>query len=227
MIAAAKRFIYAENQYFTSPRIARAFIERLQAPDPPEIVLVGPRKAEGWLEQVAMDATRVRLAQVIGREDPGNRFRIYTPVTEQGEDIYVHAKVMIVDDRILRVGSSNMNNRSLGLDSECDLAMEAASDEQCATIAALRTRLMAEHLGVEPAEVEARFAETGSLVDTIEGLRGSGKTLELLELEKPGETQKFIAETELLDPKNPDQMFEQFTRRSLFSPLRDVFRRRR
>ena len=75
-----------------------------------------------------MDAARVRLAQVIGSADPDNRFRIYTPVTEGGDDIYVHAKIMIVDDRILRVGSANLNNRSLGLDSECDLALEADGD---------------------------------------------------------------------------------------------------
>ena len=218
MIKAAKRFIYAENQYFTSPRIAKAIIERLGAPDPPEIVLVGPIKAEGWLEQKAMDAARVRMAQIIGRADPENRFRIYTPVTDGGGDIYVHAKVMIVDDEILRVGSSNWNNRSLGLDSECDLAFQASTDEHRATIAALRTRLMAEHLGAEPEEVERSFAETGSLNRTIEAF-GGGKCLRLLELEKPSADEEFVAETELLDPKSPDEMFEAFTRRSLFSGL--------
>ncbi|HEY0275012.1 MAG TPA: phospholipase D-like domain-containing protein [Paenirhodobacter sp.] len=35
----------------------------------------------------------------------------------------MHAKVMIVDDRVLRVGSSNFNNRSLRLDSECDVIL--------------------------------------------------------------------------------------------------------
>ncbi len=219
MIGAAKRFIYAENQYFTSPRIARAIIDRLRAPDPPEIVLVGPVKADGWLEQKAMDAARVRLAQMIGEADPDNRFRIYSPVTAGGDAIYVHAKIMIVDDEILRVGSANMNNRSLGLDSECDLAMQATSDEHRSTIAALRTRLMAEHLGVTSEEVDRSFVETGSLHRTIETLGGPGRRLRLLELEQPSADEQFIAETELLDPKNPDEMFESFTRRSLFSGL--------
>lgn len=225
MIKAAKRFIYAENQYFTSPRIAKAIIERLGAPDPPEIVLLGPIKASGWLEQKAMDAARVRMVQVIGKADPDNRFRIYTPVTAGGEDIYVHAKVMIVDDEILRVGSSNMNNRSLGLDSECDLAFQASSDEHRATITALRTRLMAEHLGAEPEEVDRCFAETGSLNRTIEALSG-GKCLRLLELEQPSADEEFIADSELLDPKHPDEMFEAFTRRSLFSGLEGFVGRR-
>jgi phosphatidylserine/phosphatidylglycerophosphate/cardiolipin synthase-like enzyme len=226
MIASAKRFIYIENQYFTSPKIAAAIIRRLEQPHPPEIVLVGPLKAEGWLEQVAMDATRVRLAQIIGRSDPQNRFRIFTPKTAGGEDIYVHAKIMIVDDEVLRVGSSNLNNRSLGLDSECDLAFVAPADVERATIAGLRTRLMAEHLGCEEAEVERQFAETGSLLATIEVLRGPGKSLALLPIEKPTGATAFIADTELLDPKSPDAMFEGMTRRSLFDPVRSQWRKR-
>lgn len=220
MIASAERFIYAENQYFTSPRIAHAIIERMREDNPPEIVFVNPVSAQGWLEQVAMDAARVRLAQVIGQADAGNRFRIYTPVTEQGEDIYVHAKVMIVDDRVLRVGSSNMNNRSLGLDSECDLALDATSDKANQKIAAaLRTRLMAEHLGVEPRDVETMFAQTKSLIATIEALQSDGRSLKLLDIEECSDAENFIAETELLDPKSPSAMFEGFARKSLFSGL--------
>jgi phosphatidylserine/phosphatidylglycerophosphate/cardiolipin synthase-like enzyme len=77
-------------------------------------------------------------------------FRIYVPVTKGGADIYVHAKLMIVDDRILRIGSANLNNRSLGLDSECDMVLDCALPANRASvgIAALRTRLLAEHLDV-------------------------------------------------------------------------------
>ncbi len=177
MIASARRFIYAENQYFTSPKIAHAILQRMRGSDPPEIIFVNPIRAEGWLEQVAMDAARVRLRRLIGREDPGNRFRIYSPVTDGGADIYVHAKIMIVDDRILRVGSANMNNRSLGLDSECDLAVQAEDEATEAVIAGVRTRLMAEHLGVTEEEVRTLFSRTGSLIGTIEALQGEGRTL--------------------------------------------------
>jgi phosphatidylserine/phosphatidylglycerophosphate/cardiolipin synthase-like enzyme len=226
MIERSERFIYAENQYFTSPVIAAAIIRRMEQPDPPEIVFVGPLKAEGWLEQLAMDAARIRLAQLIGRHDPGNRFRIFTPKTAGGDDIYVHAKLMIVDDRILRVGSSNMNNRSLGLDSECDLAIEAADETTVATIAALRTRLMAEHLGVEETAVAQEFARTGSLLATIEALRGPGRSLVLLPVAQPSDPASFIADRELLDPKSPDKMFEGMNRRTLFGPIRRRWRDR-
>jgi phosphatidylserine/phosphatidylglycerophosphate/cardiolipin synthase-like enzyme len=119
--------------------------------NPPDIVVVMPRSAEGWLEQKAMDAARVQLARAIGKVDKGDSFRIYVPVTKGGTDIYVHAKLMIVDDRILRIGSANLNNRSLGLDSECDMVLDCALPANKGSekvIAELRTRLLAEHLGV-------------------------------------------------------------------------------
>lgn len=218
MIAAARSFIYIENQYLTSAKIASAIAARMGEQDPPDIVVVMPRSAEGWLEQMAMDAARVQLARAIGRVDKRDRFRIYVPLTKDGKDIYVHAKLMIVDDRILRIGSANLNNRSLGLDSECDMVLDTglAQNRGAETaIAALRTRLMAEHLGVEEEVVAAKMADTGSLVDTVEALRSDGKTLELLDLEKPGPLDKLIAENELLDPEHAEGFFEPLQQRGL------------
>jgi len=228
MIAAAKRFIYFENQYFTSAKLAAAISRRLEEDDPPEFIMVMPRTADGWLEQKAMDAARVRLAREIGKVDRHNRFRIYVPVTRQGADIYVHAKVSIVDDRLLRIGSSNLNNRSLGLDSECDVVIDAALAANRDTppeIARLRTRLIAEHLDVEPGTFEREFDQRASLVDAIEALRGSGKTLELLDLVKPGPLDRFIADNELLDPESADSFLDPIGERGLRKHWREGLRR--
>src|SRR3546814_7895529 len=54
MIASARRFIYAENQYFASRKIAEAMAARLAEPDPPEIVLINPETADGPLQEEAM-----------------------------------------------------------------------------------------------------------------------------------------------------------------------------
>ena len=59
----------------------------------------------------------------------------------------VHSKIMVIDDRYLRVGSANLNNRSMGTDSECDLMFEAANDEHRAAITELRNRLLGDHCG--------------------------------------------------------------------------------
>lgn len=218
MIAAARRFIYFENQYFTSAKVAAAIANRMEEADPPEIVMVMPRQADGWLEQMAMDAARVQLARAIAKVDRLNRFRIYVPVTDGGTDIYVHAKVSIVDDRLLRVGSSNLNNRSLGLDSECDVVIDAGlagNRDTPQEIARIRNRLLAEHLGVEEEAFAAAFAERGSLVATIEALRSGGKTLDLLDLVKPGPFDAFIAENELLDPEHAEGFLDPLAARGL------------
>ncbi len=222
LIGSARRFIYAESQYFASRRIGEAIARRMREPDGPEIVLVNPERADGWLEQKAMDGARARLWRSIGDCDPHRRFRIYHPFTAGGTPIYVHAKIMIVDDRVLRVGSSNWNNRSLRLDTECDIALAAgppANGGIAATIRALRSRLLAEHLGVEPDEVERMFAETGSLIATVERLRGPGRTLRAYLPPDLSAAEKTIADNEILDPEGADEMFEPIARRGLFRRL--------
>ncbi|MGI8932085.1 MAG: phospholipase D-like domain-containing protein, partial [Sphingomicrobium sp.] len=218
MIAAAKRFIYFENQYFTSGKIAAAFARRMAEPNPPEIVLVMPRTADGWLEQQAMDAARLKLVAAIGEEDPRRHFRVYIPVTRDGEDIYVHAKIAIVDDRLLRVGSSNLNNRSQGLDSECDVIIDAAlpaNSETPAAMTTLRHRLLAEHLGCSPDQFAETERRSGSMVEAIEALRGPGKSLDPLDMEKLGAAEDFIASNELLDPECVDDMLDPIGKRGL------------
>ena len=218
MICAAKRFIYFENQYFTSAKIGAAIAARMAEDDPPEIVMVMPRCADGWLEQKAMDGARLKLMKAIGDKDKANRFRIYIPVTKKRDDIYVHAKVSIVDDRLLRVGSSNLNNRSQGLDSECDVIIDAALDANKDTspaMAALRHRLLAEHLDCTPDKFAAAEKAQGSMLKAIEALIGPGKSLELLSMEGLSDAEEFIASNELLDPESPDAMLDPISKRGL------------
>jgi phospholipase D1/2 len=123
MIAAARRTIYIETQYFASRALAEALAKRLMEPGGPEIVIVNPETAEGWLEEMVMGPARALILAKIEEAGREKRFRIYCPVAAGGAPIYVHAKIMIVDERLLKIGSSNLNNRSMGLDTECDLAI--------------------------------------------------------------------------------------------------------
>ena len=129
-ILSARQTLYLESQYFASAAVADALVRRLAEPDGPEIVLVNPSRAEGWLEEKVMGSARALLLGRLRAADRHHRFRIYTPVTAGGADIYVHAKVVVADDRLLRVGSSNLNNRSMGFDTECDLAIEAREEDE-------------------------------------------------------------------------------------------------
>lgn len=217
MIAAAKRFIYADNQYFASRHVAEAIARRLAERDPPEIVIVNPISADGWLQEAAMGSARAQLFFALAEIDKHDRFQIYTPVTEQRKPIYVHSKLMIVDDRILRVGSSNMNNRSMGLDSECDIALETPEgDAPDPVIRQLRETLMAEHLGTTADAVRAAFDRTGSLIATVECLLGEGKSLVLFEPDRWSDTTLAIGASELLDPESVDERFEPLSNRGLF-----------
>ncbi|MFM2302536.1 MAG: hypothetical protein RLZZ84_2272 [Pseudomonadota bacterium] len=215
-IARARRFIYAESQYFASRTIAEAIARRLVQPDPPEIILINPLAAEGWLEQTAMDGARVRLCRAIGEVDPHSRFRVYIPRNAAGTPIYVHSKVMIVDDEVLRIGSANMNNRSLGLDSEADVFIDAARPGNAhagAAIAQLRYRLLGEHIGMAEAAVAAELAAHGSMAQLIEAAPRHGKRLDAFVLRPLTEAGKALADNALLDPERPEDMFEPFSKR--------------
>lgn len=213
LIAAAKNIIYAESQYFASARIAAAIVARLSEPDGPEVVIVNPQSAEGWLESEIMDSTRARLFEAIKAKDKYDRFRMFHPFNAAGTAIYVHAKILIVDDQYIRIGSSNFNNRSLGFDSECDVAIDASEvhdDKVPSQIASVRNDLLAEHLGVDESDVRSSLEETGSLITTIDALKKPGRELRLYQTPDVSAVEAWLAENDILDPKRSDDVFAGF-----------------
>jgi len=222
-IASAKRYIYAESQYFASRRIAEAIAARLAEEDGPQIVIINPEQADGWLEQQAMDTGRARLFEALKARDRHGRLRLYHPFTARGGPIYVHAKILIVDDRVLRVGSSNMNNRSMRLDTECDVTIDAALPANAGredVIRAIRDDLIAEHLDLPIARVAAVIAERG-LVAAVEQLRDKpGRTLRHYVTPDLNDVQAWLADNEILDPEGPGEMMEPVAERGLFRRMR-------
>lgn len=185
MIGRARRHIYIENQYFTSHRIADALAVRLAERDGPEIVLVVRLLSHGWLEEHTMEVLRTQNIKKLIAADRSNRFRVYYPFVpelKEGTCVDIHSKVMAVDDEWLRIGSANICNRSMGFDTECDLTFEARGDARTAgAIRDFRDRLLGEHLGKDPAEVQRQFERTGTLHAAIAALQGDGRTLKRLE----------------------------------------------
>lgn len=214
-IAGAKRQLYIESQYFASRRIAEAIAKRLDEADGPEIVVINPLTAQGWLEPIAMDTARARLMAALKRRDVHGRLRMYHPYTDGGTPIYCHAKILIADDEVLRLGSSNVNNRSMRLDTECDLAIAAKDDAERACVRAIRDGLIGEHLGV-PVEVAAAAIDADGLIGAIERLRGTGKTLRPYEVPDLNAVEEWLADNEVLDPEGPEEMFEPVSKRGLF-----------
>jgi uncharacterized membrane protein YdjX (TVP38/TMEM64 family) len=203
MIERARRYIYIENQYFTSWKIGEALKKRLAEKDGPEIVLATRLLSHGWLEEMTMSVLRTKLVRELREADEHERFTAVCPHIEglkEGTCIDLHSKVMIVDDEWLRIGSSNISNRSMGVDTECDVVIEARGERRVAkSIREFRDRLLAEHLG---AQIEAvRSAAAKSMAAAIETLGTPGRNLK--ELEAPELSEATLAAAAIGDPEKP------------------------
>lgn len=226
MIEAAERWIYLENQFFTCNAVGEALERRLREPGGPEVIVVLRLKTEGWLDESVMDVLRGRLLKRLRDADAEGRLRVYYPDREGLDDEYinVHAKVAVVDDRIARVGSANLNNRSMGLDSECDLAVDARGrPEAVEAVARFRNTLLAEHLGRRAEEVARALQERGTLIAAIESLRGGERTLAPLEGLVSDAMDRRVPEAAIVDPErpvDPHLLVEQFVTQEHRGPVR-------
>ena len=157
-IRAAKRYIYIENQFLWSPEIVELLADKLRNP-PTEnfrIVLLIPVDAND-----GADVSRGQVAALIHADDGNARFlacSIYARAGKLRDPIYVHAKVAIVDDEWLTVGSANLNEHSLFNDSEVNVVVR---NEKLARDT--RLRLWSEHLEVPVQELEE--LEPNEIVD--------------------------------------------------------------
>jgi phosphatidylserine/phosphatidylglycerophosphate/cardiolipin synthase-like enzyme len=205
-LVAARRTVYIEAQYLSSFVIGRVLAQRLSDPDGPEIIVVLTHTSRGWFERLIMGINRNRLVRRLKRADRYDRLRILYPVVPGADkdcDVHVHAKLIIVDDRLIRVGSSNLNNRSIGLDTECDLAVEATGARDRARITRLRHVLMAEHLGTTTEAVAEAEARLGSARAAITRLAGGPRSLRPLEAMSSHGPARQVFWTRLFDPVRP------------------------
>ena len=215
MIAAARDYIYIENQYFTSQSIADAIKASLAKPEGPEIVVLTRLLSHGWLEELTMQALRVRLVRELRAADPHGRFRVYYPHVDglvENTCIDLHSKLMIVDDEWLRVGSSNLSNRSMGMDSECDVTFEARGEPRIReTIRAFRDSLIAEHMGTERAAITQAIAREGSIAAAIAALPKNPRRIEVLGAPEIAETQlSLVAVADLEKPLPLEAIVREF-----------------
>ncbi len=166
-IAAAGRTIYIENQFLSCIPVAEALAQRLRECPELELLIVTPATHASWIEARTMRNGRIRFAQVLHDANADDRIRMVSPVVRGPDntvDTMVHSKVMIVDDTFLHIGSANLNNRSMGTDTECNIAIEAQNAPEREAISATRNRLIADHCGVDSDVVAQAYAREKSLV---------------------------------------------------------------
>ena len=172
MIASARRTLYVESQYLTCSRFGRSLAKAMRRSPQLEAVIVSPFSYRGRLERAAMVAGRARVARILRKAGVMDRVLMAAPrLRDSTVDLHVHSKVMIVDDRYLRVGSANLCHRSMGSDTECDLAVSAEGDRAAqGSVRDLRDALIAEHCGATLQEVKTAIAREGSVIAAIKSL---------------------------------------------------------
>jgi phospholipase D1/2 len=218
-IGSAKRIIYIENQYFSSDEIARALENRMRqdTSHPIEIVMLLPEKSAGFKERVSIGVYQAQLLEHLTKvaARTGHHFGVYYQVAHGStEDIpvFIHAKVLAVDDRFLLVSSANTSNRSMGYDTELGIAWEAP--EATPSLRAARMELLGEHLGVGREEAEALLGpSTEGLVKQLDAI-AAAKSHQLRihgrnQDEKPGLLLKMlIPERPVFDPHSESHLKE-------------------
>jgi phospholipase D1/2 len=176
-IAAARRCIYIENQYLSSEAVFLALLRRFagRGRPPLEVVFMLPRRTDALKERLAMGIRQDHLLDELAAaaRRGGHQFGAYCTVAPaEGEvpatQVYVHAKLVAVDDRFLLVTSANTTNRSMGLDTELGLAWESPHPDP--SIRRARVSLLREHTGLSGPEAQRLFAPLTGLVRRLDAL---------------------------------------------------------
>ena len=172
------------------------------------VTLILPRETSGWLVESTVGLLRDRLLEKLFEADEQGRLKAVAPQVgkddEELEYVYVHAKVVIIDDRILKIGSSNLSNRSMRVDSEIDLTLEFTEPNEA--IEQLRHQLTGMHFGLSSEEWAKREKEANAYEALKEAMESSGKDGHRL-VDLPygceNDLQRSLADTQLLDPDVP------------------------
>lgn len=205
-ISSAQKQIYIENQFLTSISIAEHLAKVLRARPGLELLMVGPRQYDSWVETHTMRNGRIRFMQVLRDAGVMDRVRLLYPEVRKDTrvtDTMVHSKVCVIDDAFLRIGSANLNNRSMGTDTECDLAIAAENAEQRETIRQIRNKLLGEHCGTSAQEIASSLARTGSLIRTAEEVSRNGHRLRPIDDGELDPDELSAAIEEVADPARP------------------------
>jgi phosphatidylserine/phosphatidylglycerophosphate/cardiolipin synthase-like enzyme/uncharacterized membrane protein YdjX (TVP38/TMEM64 family) len=204
-IARAERSMYIENQYFTHPGLAGALADRLKEPEGPEVVIVMPKGGDGWLDSRTISVLRSGIFRTLTAADVHGRLRLRYPVASRSRNVttFVHSKVLVADDDLVIVGSANLMRRSMGVDTECDVAAIARDDRDRHAIATIRCRLMAEHAGVAEDVMAATISAAGSLRAAVDRFRDGDRGLVPFDLSTEPEPDLDATVQDLVDPDNP------------------------
>jgi phosphatidylserine/phosphatidylglycerophosphate/cardiolipin synthase-like enzyme len=180
-VVAAESLVYIENQYFSSQAIFEALARRMtdRRRSRLEIILMLAKEANALVEQASIGIAQAKIIRRLKHlaAETGHALGIYYPAVSGADGaevpVYIHSKLLLVDDGFLSVGSANMNNRSMGLDTEVNVSWQTSRGEvdTLRSIREVRVNLLAEHSGLA-GDRASSLARREGLVDYLDQLAG-------------------------------------------------------
>ena len=191
-----------------------------------DILIILPQHPGELKERFAVGLAQSKLLSLVREvaQSTGHHLGVYYSAGADGGEAaptYIHSKVMAVDDRFLTVGSANLTNRSLGVDTELHVSWEndPAHPEPAltASIRDARVDLLAEHSGLLLEDAARVFGPMEGMVERVDALaRGGGTRLRLQQDVVAPEDWLLpyvdIDALTLFDPDEPTTLDEEFAR---------------
>ncbi|MBX3016370.1 MAG: VTT domain-containing protein [Bdellovibrionaceae bacterium] len=168
LIPTARQLIYIENQFLACEKIADALNAQLKKYPALKVICVSSFNPQGLFEREGLWAGRIEFKRRMTDGIRAGRVGIFCTgiLKPDGAPLHkrIHSKIIVVDDRYMTVGSANIANRSMNLDTECDVTFYGATPAQRNWIRRMRDDLLAEHSGL-PIQDVARMCDEGRFVN--------------------------------------------------------------
>ena len=205
-IPQAEKFIYIENQFLVQNDIARAINKQMRLKPELRVIAVSCDKPKGVMEKKSMWTPRLEFKDIVESGGCADRIVLVHPISrEDGQEdpVRIHSKLMIIDDKFLHLGSANINNRSMGLDTECDQVIIGHDEKSRAKIAAIRTDLIREHSGREAAEIERLIHEGAPVSELVREVPTSRQHFKIIDDEEFRDEKFVPLARRVSDPRRP------------------------
>lgn len=205
-IEKAEEFIYIENQYLTCQSVAAALNRALHRNPRLRVLAVSCHTPQGYMERKVMWAGRTDFYDTLVKGGMAGQVGLAYPVSHENgieKSVHIHSKIMVIDDKYLHIGSSNIAHRSMGLDSEFDITLIGADAAARKQIAATRNDLIREHSGREIADIQTLISDGASVARFFNDVPTSRQHLRPIDTDKyRGEKWAKLAQF-FGDPKGP------------------------
>ena len=168
------------------------------------IILILPKKPHAFVEEISIGLIQAKVLDALKETatHEGHQLGIYYTLSGRGKDdnpaTYIHSKLLIIDDIFLSVGSANMTNRSMGLDTELNASWEETEEtgKLTTSIRNIRISLLSEHTGLQGDKYHEKYQD----------MTGLESYLDMIVEQKVSRLRKHTSETIFGDKKSIEKL---------------------